>query len=84
MTDIKAQSDHLVMAAAIRILAWEIANLANAPDKEVWFLALGESVFNYIDRTSNPQMDEPTLKAVKEAAYDTLRMVFDPRGFKAA
>ena len=38
-----------IIAATIRVLAWKIADLANPPDKQAWFVALGENVFSYTD-----------------------------------
>ena len=78
----RLQGDHLAIAAAFRVLAMGVAKIANKDDPEHWFISLGQSAMDYIDLTSNPNLDEKTSKAVKEAAYETIRMIFDPSGFK--
>jgi hypothetical protein len=43
---------------------------------------LGQQTFDYVDHTRHPDFDEATIRAIKEAAYDTLRMIFDSKGFE--
>jgi len=76
---IRRSGNHLAIAASIRILAFEMAKIANPVDPESWFTALGQKTFQYVDATSNPNFDEQTTKAVKEASYEALRMIFDPK-----
>jgi hypothetical protein len=45
-------------------------------------LLLVSKRFDYIDRTTNPSISPVEEKAAKEAAYDTLRMIFDPKALE--
>jgi hypothetical protein len=65
-----------------RVLASRVAEIANPDQPGEWFTALGQDTFEYVDGTRHPAHDEATLRAIKEAAYDTLRMMFDSRGFE--
>jgi hypothetical protein len=38
--------------------------------------------FDYVDRTSHPGFGRDDMRQIKEAAYDTQRMMFDPKGFE--
>lgn len=76
-------SGHMLgICAAIRVLAANAATLAEPQNPNSWFTALGEHTFEYVDRTSNPDFKGNTEKEIKEAAYGTLRMIFDPKGLK--
>jgi hypothetical protein len=79
---IRGSGRHLAITAAFRILASRIAELANPTSPGDWFTALGQDAFDYVDQTTNPRYDEETFRAVKESAYDTLRMMFDSKGFE--
>lgn len=70
------------MAATVRMLATHIAKLSDPRQPSQCFTALGQEAFDYVDRTKNPALDKATEKAAKEAAYNTLRMIFDPKGFE--
>jgi hypothetical protein len=80
--EIRGHGHHLAMAASIRVLAMQVAKLANPSDMEAWFTALGQKTFEYVDGTTNPRFDEQSMRAIKEATYATLRLIFDPKGFK--
>ena len=79
--EINEQGYHLAMAASLRVLAKHIAVVANPSHPDEWFTELGQDVFDYVDRTTHPTHSPSEIKAIKETAYDTLRMVFDPNGF---
>jgi hypothetical protein len=79
----KDHGNYLAMVVAIRVLAQEVAKLAAPGLTAEWFTALSQEAFAGIDETSNPRLDENTMKQVKEAGYDALRMIFDAKGFKA-
>ena len=79
--DNKSHGDHLAIAATLRILARHIAKVESPNDASGWFLAVGQETFDYVDHTSNPAFNESQIKPIKEAAYATLRMIFDPTGF---
>ncbi|HXQ82627.1 MAG TPA: hypothetical protein VN769_01025 [Xanthobacteraceae bacterium] len=78
--EIRGHGHHLAMAAAIRMLAAHMAQIADPKHAEQWFTMLGQRTFDYVDRTNHPGFDEPTMREIKEATYDTLRMIFDPKG----
>jgi hypothetical protein len=80
--EIRDSGHHLAIAAAFRVLAAEVARLADPVQPGQWFTELGQTAFQYVDASKNPSYDPKALRAVKEAAYDTLRMMFDPRGFE--
>jgi hypothetical protein len=88
MTEKRSKKDNLDtghmlgMCATIRILASKVATLAEPQNPDQWFTALGEHAFGYVDRTTNPDFKGETEKEIKEAAYGTLRMIFDPNGLK--
>jgi hypothetical protein len=77
---IRGSGHHLAITAAFRMLVSRVAELADPDDAGKWFTALGQDTFDYVDRTTNPNYDDETMRAVKESAYDTLRMMFDPAG----
>ena len=64
------------------MLVSQVAELADPADPGSWFTALGQDTFDYVDRATNPRYDDETMRALKESAYDTLRMMFDPTGFE--
>jgi hypothetical protein len=74
---IRERGDRLAVLASMRILA---AQIVSPKDPGEWFTAVGQGAFEYVDGISNPHLDEST---VKEASYDTLRMIFDPTGFES-
>jgi hypothetical protein len=74
--------DHLAIAACIRTLAAEMARIASPDRPEEWFVALGQKTFEHVDRTKNPALNPAILRDAKEAAYSSLRMIFDPKGFE--
>ena len=80
--EIRDHGHHLAITAAFRVLASRVAEIANPDHPGEWFTALGQDTFEYIDGTRHPAHDEATLRAIKEAAYDTLRMMFDSTGFE--
>lgn len=80
--EIRGSGHHLAITAAFRVLASRVAAIANPNNPGEWFTALGQDTFDYVDSTSHPTHDEATLRAIKESAYDTLRMMFDPKGFE--
>jgi hypothetical protein len=80
--EIRGSGHHLAITAAFRILISRVAELADPDDPGNWFTALGQETFDYVDRTTNRRYDDETMRAIKESAYDTLRMMFDPTGFE--
>jgi len=80
--EIRGSGHHLAITAAFRMLVSRVAELAAPADPGNWFTALGQDTFDYVDRTTNPHYDDETMRAIKESAYDTLRMMFDPSGFE--
>jgi hypothetical protein len=80
-TEINEQGHHLALAASLRVLARHVALAVNPSHADEWFTELGQDVFDYVDRTTHPTNHPSETRAIKEAAYDTLRMVFDdPKG----
>jgi hypothetical protein len=79
--EINEQGHHLATAAGLRVLAQHVASVANPSHPDEWFTEFGQDVFDYVDRTTHPTHHPSEIRAIKEAAYDTLRMVFDPKGF---
>jgi hypothetical protein len=75
---IRAHGQHLAVMAALRVLAHQVAKLADPSRTEHWFMALGEDAFNYVDRAAHPHFDQETTRAIREAAYGTLQVMFDP------
>jgi hypothetical protein len=73
----RGHGHHLAIAAAIRVLATRVAQLADPQHPDQWFTALGQEVFDYVDHTKHPQFKGEALRGIKEAAYNTLRMMFD-------
>ena len=72
----------LALSAMARLLSIEIAKVADPTNPRRWFDAFGERVFEYIDGASNPDFKDDTEKEIKETAYGTLRMIFDPKNLK--
>jgi hypothetical protein len=80
--EIRDSGHHLAIIVAFRMLAHRMAELVSKDDIEGWFTEISQQAFDYVDRTKHPTHDENTLRAVKESAYDTLRMIFDAKGFE--
>jgi hypothetical protein len=80
--EIRDHGHHLAMAASLRLVASRIAMLANPEHPDEWFTELGQDTFDYVDRTHNPAYTAYETRAIKEAAYGTLRMIFDSKGFE--
>jgi hypothetical protein len=78
--EIRDHGHHLAITATLRMLAFRVAELGHPDHADRWFTKLGQQTFGYVDETKHQNFDEPTIRAVKEAAYDTLRMIFDPKG----
>ena len=83
MVDVKASGEHLAISAAFRVLASHVAQLANPEHPDQWLEAVGEQIFDYVERASNPNNSEPLQKAIKEAAYDALGRIFDSKRLNA-
>jgi hypothetical protein len=67
---IRDHGQHLAITATIRVLAMQVANIASPTNPEKWFTGLGQRTFGYVDGVKHKDFDEPTIKAVKEAAYE--------------
>ena len=65
-----------VVAMGEKAVPLILADLEKEADH--WFMALGEDAFNYVDRATHPHFDEETTRAIREAAYGTLQVIFDP------
>jgi hypothetical protein len=78
---IRGSGHHLAITAAFRVLASRVAEIADPSRSNEWFTELGQDTFDYVDKTTHPTHSENELRAIKESAYDTLRMMFDPKGF---
>jgi hypothetical protein len=74
----REHGQHLAVMAAFRVLAHQVARLAAPSRTDHWFMALGEDAFNYVDRATHPHFDEETTRTIREAAYGTLQVIFDP------
>jgi hypothetical protein len=82
MSDAKDKGYHLAFAATLRLLVTEMARSQTADPPADWFLAFSQKALDYVDTTSNPSLSDQEMREAKEAAYDTLRMIFDHRGLK--
>jgi hypothetical protein len=82
VNEARGHGHHLAIAASIRVLAMEVAKIANPREPEAWFTSLSQRTFQYVDEASNPHFDERVMKVIKETTYESLRMIFDPKGFK--
>ena len=72
-------SGHLLaLCAAIRCLAAQMARNTSPHNPEQLFTALSERAIHWVDDAMDPQVGGDDEREIKESAYGTLRMIFDP------
>jgi hypothetical protein len=80
MTNVKDVGYHLALSSVLRLLLIEVAKIRGAASAPEYFVELSQRAFQLVDGTYNPSLAESDAKIAKEAAYETLRLIFDSKG----